>query len=99
MILLVYKGLLLLIVKMDQWCFSGHKVSKAQIVYFCQVIIVYIVVITSIVNISLEVGDQNIWIILLSSTLGYLLPSPSIKNERILPQLAQQHQQISGSTP
>lgn len=82
---------------MDNWCLSGHKVAKAQIVYFSQVILVYIVVVASIVNISLSIGDQNIWIILMSSALGYLLPSPSIKNERILPQFAEQHEQIIGS--
>lgn len=84
---------------MEPWCCSGHIVPKAQIVYFCQVILVYIVVLTSTVNISLGIGDQNIWIILLSSTLGYLLPSPSIKNERILPQSTEQHQQSARSAP
>ena len=81
---------------MEKWCLSGHVVAKAQIVFFCQVILVYIIVISSIVNISLGIGDQNIWIILLSSGLGYLLPSPSIKNERVLPEPTKQYQQSSG---
>ena len=75
----------------DKWCLSGHPVSKHQIVFFAQVFIVYVVVISSIVNISLDIGDKQIWIILLSSALGYILPSPSLKNERVLPQSAEQY--------
>jgi hypothetical protein len=76
---------------MEDWCLSGHSVRKSQIVFFSQVILVYMVVIASIINISLQVGDQNVWIILLGSAVGYLLPSPSLKNERVLHQPAQQH--------
>ena len=87
------------LVNMDRWCLSGHTVSKHQIVFFTQVILVYIVVIASIVNISLGIADQNIWVILLSSAIGYLLPSPSLKNERILPQPSEQHTPSTGSIP
>ena len=76
---------------MDRWCISGHIVPRAQIVFFCQVIIVYIVVIVSIVNLSVGINDKNIWIILLSSCLGYLPPSPSLKHESVLRKPAQQH--------
>lgn len=75
-----------------RWCIWGQKVPKSQIVFFSQVILVYIVVITSIVNLSLQTDDKKIWIILLSSCLGYLLPNPTLKNEqRILSQPTQQH--------
>ena len=76
---------------MELWCCSGHDIPKAQLVFFCQVLLVYIVVIVCIVNLTIGVNDSQVWIILLSSSLGYLLPSPSVKNERILPQPAQQH--------
>jgi hypothetical protein len=76
---------------MDEWCLSGHSVRKSQIVFFAQVILVYIVVISSIVNLSLNIGDKDVWIILLGSAVGYLLPSPSLKHDRILHQSSEQH--------
>ena len=77
----------------EQWCFSGHKVAKDQIVYFTQIFVVLVVVLFSIVNLTLGLPNKDIWIILLSSTLGYILPSPSMKNERLLHQSTQQHDQ------
>lgn len=84
---------------MDEWCVSGHKVYKAQVVFFAQVILVYVVVVASIINISLGVGDRNLWIVLLSSSFGYLLPSPSLRDGRVLPPSAQQHAQGSIISP
>ncbi len=62
----------------NRWMILGSKIPKSEIVFFVQVILIYIVVITSIVNISLGSTEQH-WIVLLSSCLGYLLPSPSLK--------------------
>ena len=78
----------------NRWCISGRIVPKGEVVFISQVIIVYIVVIVSIINLSLEVNDKNIWIILLSSCLGYLLPNPTPKHEqRFLHQPTEQHPQ------
>ena len=60
------------------WRLLGNNISKSEIVFFIQVILIYGVVITSLVNISL--GDtQELWVVLLTSCLGYLMPSPSLK--------------------
>ena len=40
---------------------------------------IYTVVITCILNLSLTKDNSNLWTALLSSCLGYILPSPSIK--------------------
>lgn len=61
------------------WTLMGKNVPKAQIVYFGQIIIVYIIIITSIVNLSLQNGISELWISLLSSCLGYILPNPKLK--------------------
>jgi hypothetical protein len=63
------------------WYFLGQSVPKSEIVFGAQVLLIYIIVITAIVNLSLnnETGESKIWIILLSSCLGYILPSPKIK--------------------
>ena len=61
------------------WNILGKPIPKQEVVYFCQIILIYIVVITSIVNISLQKDEGKVWTALLSSCLGYLLPNPSIK--------------------
>lgn len=64
-----------------QWTFFGKEVPKCEIVFFCQVIIIYTVVVTSIYNLTTTGGAENdkLWTALLSSSLGYLLPNPTIK--------------------
>ena len=65
----------------DSWYILGRKVAKSETVFFSQIIIVYVVVITCIVNLSLDRGNSNLWTALLSSSLGYLLPNPKIKSQ------------------
>ena len=57
----------------------GKKVRKLEIVFIFQVIILYIVIITCIINLSLKNGTSELWVSLLSYSLGCLLPSPKIK--------------------
>ena len=64
-----------------QWQLCGRGVPKSEIVFFCQVIILYTVILTSIYNLTKENGDSNLWTALLSSSLGYLLPHPTIKRK------------------
>ena len=40
------------------------------------------IIITSLVQISLRSPDKELWLILLSSTIGYILPSPGLKFRR-----------------
>jgi heme/copper-type cytochrome/quinol oxidase subunit 3 len=56
----------------------GHY-PKSEVVFFVQVVLIYIVVITSIVNLTLNRDEGKLWTALLSSSLGYLLPNPSLK--------------------
>lgn len=62
------------------WNVLGKKLPENEVVFFSQVILVYIVIITCIINLSLNLGDSNLWTCLLSSCLGYLLPNPKIDN-------------------
>jgi hypothetical protein len=68
------------------WYFWGKSVPKSEIVFGTQVFLIYIIVVTSIVNLSLNgsEGDSKIWIILLSSCLGYILPNPKLKHHGTL---------------
>ena len=64
-----------------EWQFLGKPLPKTELVFFSQVIILYIVIITCIANLSLGSEDSNLWTALLSSSLGYLLPNPSMKRK------------------
>ena len=49
-------------------------------VFFSQIVIVFVVIFAAIINLTLfPEGRQELWITLLSSSIGYLLPSPTIK--------------------
>jgi hypothetical protein len=64
--------------------FFSKRPPKSEGVFFSQIIILYIVVITCIVNLSLANGNSNLWTALLSSSLGYMLPTPSLKTQKPL---------------
>ena len=63
----------------DSFKLFGKNVRKGQVVFIFQVIILYIVIITCIINLSLKNGTSELWVSLLSYSLGCLLPSPKIK--------------------
>lgn len=63
------------------WSFLGQRIPQTEIQYITQVVIIYMVVITCIINLSLSNGDSNLWTALLSSSLGYMLPNPSLKKK------------------
>ncbi|MCP3667609.1 MAG: hypothetical protein GY696_34805 [Gammaproteobacteria bacterium] len=46
------------------------------ITYLLQVLLLYIVIIASIVNLSLCNGNDKVWLGLLTSSIGLLLPNP-----------------------
>ena len=61
------------------WCLFGQKVPRSEIVFFCQVFIIFVVIVFAGYNLTTETGDSNLWTALLGSCLGYLLPNPTIK--------------------
>ena len=63
----------------ERWDVMGGKLHKSEIVYFCQMIVVYVIIVTSIVNLSLQNGKNELWITLLSIAIGYALPKPTLK--------------------
>ena len=65
-----------------EWKFFGQRMPKTELVFFSQVTILYIVINTCIVNLSIGSETSNLWTALLSSSLGYLLPNPSMKERK-----------------
>lgn len=63
---------------MDNISITNFK--KADIILFSvQVLLIFIVVCVSLINLSLQIGNMNLWTILLTSLMGYIMPNPKIK--------------------
>lgn len=68
----------------ENWQVLGFRVPKNEVVFFSQIIVLYIVIITCIVNLSISHPLSELWVGLLSSSIGFLLPNPTIKERKIL---------------
>jgi hypothetical protein len=66
----------------SNWKLFGRILPKNEVIFICQVVILYIVIITCIANLSLRNGDSNLWTALLSSSLGIMLPQPTLSTRK-----------------
>jgi hypothetical protein len=67
--------------------------SQKQVIYYCQVIAIYIIVVACLINLSIGSDKDTVWASMLSACIGYLLPSPKFKqqkNDALLPDTAKQ---------
>lgn len=72
------------------WIAFGRKIPRSEIVFLCQILVLYTVIIVSIYNLTIGTENSNLWTALLSSCLGYLLPNPTIKQQHVLSDVTQQ---------
>ena len=63
----------------SEWTLFGSKFSRTALVFLCQVIILYISIITCFVNLTVCNGPNELWITVLSLSLGTKLPSPKVR--------------------
>ena len=63
------------------WVFLGEKLPRSEIVYFTQITLLFIIIVTAIANLSIKSGQEELWITLLCTSIGYILPSPDIKKK------------------
>ena len=66
----------------SEWYVINRTFPRSQITFLCQIIIVAIIVVAALINLSLDNGDKTLWSTLLASSLGYVLPNPSIKSHK-----------------
>ena len=69
-------------VSVRPWTIAGKDIPSSEIVFFSQIIVVYMVIITCIVNLSVQNEPHDLWIALMSSSLGYILPSPAMAKRK-----------------
>ena len=90
----------------------GSKVPKKEVMYFVQMFILLVVILSCILNLSipgLQAGEnpvpKELWIILLSTCLGCILPSPKMHADKHFLSPAQmlaaesKQPRLSSSTP
>ena len=54
--------------------------KRSLVVYAIQVLAIFIMMIVSVANLSLGGrGDKEMWLTLLCTSMGYLLPNPKVK--------------------
>jgi hypothetical protein len=58
----------------------GERIPKNRVTFVAQIIAIFGIIILSAVNLCLNSGsNKELWIALLSSAVGYVLPSPGLK--------------------
>ena len=63
-------------------------ITHKHIIYYSQVVAIYIIVLTCLLNLSISNDKDCVWTTLLSACIGYLLPPPKLrktKNDTLLP--------------
>lgn len=68
----------------EYWACFGAKVPAAEIVFMSQLTVAGCIIFCCLLNLSLQIGNSELWGILLSACAGYLLPSPSLEKTRKL---------------
>ena len=80
------------------WRICKTNVPKQEVIYICQLITCFTVVLAALINLSLTNGDKTFWATVLAGVLGYLVPNPSIrKHESIYNNSSKQ--QLHGLSP
>lgn len=66
---------------MDNRRLSGlDKNLRCELILFgFQIFLICIVIVVSLYNLSYEKGNQQLWIVIMTSSLGYLMPNPRVK--------------------
>ena len=63
----------------NPWHLFGTVCPKEEIVFLCQVLVLFTVILISIYNLTTGHENYNLWTALLSSSLGYLFPNPTLR--------------------
>jgi len=66
----------------SRWNFCGDRVPKQEVVFICQLIATFSIVIVALINLSLDRPNRELWSTLVGAGFGYLVPCPSIRRRR-----------------
>ncbi len=62
------------------WIFFGKHLPRSEIVFLCQTVLVFVLVIFSVICLALAetCEESTVWVAILSSSVGYMLPAPKL---------------------
>ena len=62
------------------WIFCDKRFPRSEVVFFVQTLLVFLLVTVSITCLAVAetCEEQTVWIAILSSAVGYMLPSPKL---------------------
>ena len=61
------------------WKFFGRTCNRSLLVFMCQFFVIVLILACAIVRIMLSTTyEATVWVAILSSTVGYILPSPKL---------------------
>ena len=62
------------------WKFFGRTCNRSLLVFMCQFFVMVLILACAIVRIRLTTTceETTVWVAILSSTVGYILPSPKL---------------------
>lgn len=62
------------------WKFCNFTLPRSEVVFFSQIIILTSLIIFSCINLCMtpKCEDTQVWIAILSSAVGYILPNPKL---------------------
>ena len=62
------------------WKFFGRTCNRSLLVFMCQFFVIVLILACAIVRIMLftTCEETTVWVAILSSTVGYILPSPKL---------------------
>lgn len=55
---------------------------RSAIIFAAQIITVLVIVITGAIKLTLGTENSPVWIVLLSSAVGFILPTPGLKRKK-----------------
>ena len=66
---------------MDNISNRSTKFLKPDVILFTfQVLLIFVVVCVSLLNLTYLWGNQNLWTVILTGSLGYIMPNPKLKS-------------------
>ena len=67
------------VTSITHWRLFGEKIPRAEIMYFAQLFMCVALIITCVVMQALHDPNREYWMVVLSSLVGYIMPSPQLQ--------------------
>ena len=64
---------------MDSISNNSNKYKPDVLLFSVQISIIFIVVCVSLMNLTMQWGNVNMWTVILTGSLGYIMPNPRLK--------------------